>query len=49
MVAILRLESCTDRLWDRVREHEYLGGWMEFSLPIYLFRGSFQLCIASNW
>ena len=43
MVAILRLEGCTDRLWDRTHEHEYLGGWMELSLPIYLFRGSFQL------
>ena len=49
MVAILRLESCTDRLWDPMHEPEYLGDWMEFSLLIYLFHGLFQLCMLSNW
>ena len=48
MVVVLRLESCTDRLWDRVREHEYLGDWMESSSPVYLFHGSFQPCMPSD-
>ena len=48
MVDILHLEGCTDRIWDRMHEHEYLGDWMGYSLQIYLSRGSCQLYISSN-
>ena len=51
MVAILHLGSCTGRPWGRMREHEYLAGWMECRLQICLFQGlniAIELVISSK-